>query len=139
MLSSFLRRLIFAREFFMINGKIELLGIKGVMLPKEILPVINNKKGYQKCKDAIIAHMHNFSGRHDAKQHNMMQIAKGIYESFGLGELKVNDNKAEIEGELEGIEYIAAGVLSGLISFNTGKNKDITPKKLKQEKNVTLY
>ena len=42
MLSSFLKKLLFARQFFMIDGKIEILGKKQVLLPASVLKELDN-------------------------------------------------------------------------------------------------
>ena len=100
MLSAFLKRLLFARQFFIINGKIEVLGVKQIMFPSTLmldLQEIDSKKVYTATKKELRQTMSVFGKKLGASGEGLLREITDIYETLGLGELQVVDidNKAK--------------------------------------------
>ncbi len=135
MLSSFLRRLLFAREFSIMEGKVELMGTEAVMFPKSALIEINNKAGYNIYKNSFLETLKEFSSHKNIKSNDMFNIARGLYESFGLGKIKtISENHVELEFCIENAYFISAGAMAGIFSYINCKNIDVDPEKLKNGK-----
>lgn len=98
MLSAFLKKLLFARQLFMTDGKIEILGKKQVMLPSDIivaLQSLDEKRYYSVVKDGIHANLTDYAKRIGATNEGMLKVTEEIFETFGLGkpEIIVLDQK----------------------------------------------
>lgn len=94
MLSAFLKRLLFARQFFIINGKIEVLGVKQIMLPSTLildLQQIDSKKAYEAAKKDLKDTMSIFGKKLGASGEGLLKEISDIYETLGLGELQIVD------------------------------------------------
>ncbi len=151
MLSAFLKRLLFARQFYMINGKIEVLGVKQIMLPSDLvldIQNINNKKIYEITKNGILENIKLLSKKLGASQEGMLKVIEELYETIGTGSLKIidldNKNKKGIvrifnsplaESSLtknkrskEVVCYSISGILAGMFSFLFNDNIDAQEK-----------
>ena len=114
MISGFLKKLLFARQFSIIDGKIEVLGEKQIMLSAVALMELQNidkTKVYDIVKDAAKKEMKNVEHAKvysALKQVSLVDIKKfgsklgsgiggvlknieDIFEMYGLGKLKVAD------------------------------------------------
>ena len=134
MLSSFLRRLIFAREFSAMDGRIEMLGAPKVMLPADILFELNNERIYSVCRNSAYSYMEKLKERKDTKDKDVLTFVKGIYESYGLGLLVIegDGDKIRLKDYPENSEYIVSGILSGLLSSYCGKDMNIGHEELNE-------
>jgi predicted hydrocarbon binding protein len=93
MLSAFLKRLLFARQFFIINGKIEVLGVKQMMLSSDLLldlQNINQKKVYSIFKENMLDNI-KFYGKKLGTATGMLKNIADIYEILGAGSLEIAD------------------------------------------------
>lgn len=94
MLSEFLKRLLFARQFFIINGKVEVLGIKQIMLPTELiyeLDSIDPKKSHDIVKKIANDNMKLFAKKLGASGEGILKEIQDVYETFGLGSMQIVD------------------------------------------------
>jgi len=151
MLSAFLKRLLFARQFFIINGKIEVLGVKQIMFPSALfldLQEVDSKKVYSLAKKQLRQTMGVFGKKLGASGEGLLKEVIDIYETFGLGELQVVDldNKAkkalvrihnspiaeaallEKSKSKTPVCVITSGTLSGMFSYLFGVDVDAEEK-----------
>lgn len=94
MLSAFLKRLLFARQFFIINGKIEVLGVKQIMMPSDIVLNLQNldeKKTYEIIKKGTIENIKLLARKLGASGEGLLKDIKDIYETFGIGAIEIVD------------------------------------------------
>ncbi len=99
MLSAFIKRLMFARQFDIDNGKIEVLGINQIMLSSSVisqLQEIDRKKAFEIIRKITFLNISNYGKRLGAKSEGLINVVADIYEMFGLGTMEVIDlNKEE--------------------------------------------
>ncbi|MEK6822350.1 MAG: hypothetical protein AABY13_00855 [Nanoarchaeota archaeon] len=98
MISSFLKKLLFARQLTMSDGTIEVLGKKHVMLPSDIvvaLQSLDEKRYYDVIKKGIHQNMGDYTRRIGTTSSGIVKITEDIFETFGLGkpEIVLLDNK----------------------------------------------
>ncbi|MDD5086871.1 MAG: hypothetical protein PHV16_03900, partial [Candidatus Nanoarchaeia archaeon] len=98
MLSTFLKKLLFVRQFFMIDGKIEVLGKRQVMLPTEVLSELdscNAKDDYKKLKKIFMENIKDYAKKIGSGEEGMYKNIVDVFETFGLGRIEVvkSDNK----------------------------------------------
>ncbi len=94
MLSAFLKRLLFARQFFIINGKIEVLGVKQIMMPSDTILGLQNmdeKKSYDIIKKSSTENMRLFAKKLGASGEGLLKDIQDVYETFGLGAMEIVD------------------------------------------------
>ncbi|MBI2133508.1 hypothetical protein HYU11_02395 [Candidatus Woesearchaeota archaeon] len=91
MISSFLKKLLFARQFYINEGKIELLGKKQIMLPCDVVAELEkgNPKLYDSVKKAVINDMKNYAQRLGGSEEGMIKNIDHLFETFGLGTLQI--------------------------------------------------
>lgn len=92
MLSGFLKKLLFARQFMMDEGKIEVLGKSQIMFPSDILvalQMIDEKKTYKVIKYNMKINMGYYAKKIGASSAGMMKSMGDIFETFGLGKMQV--------------------------------------------------
>jgi len=98
MLSAFLKKLLFARQLFMTDGRIEILGKNQIMLPSDIVVALQslNEKGYYSLiKQGIHDNLSAYAKKVGATNEGMMKVTEDIFETFGMGkpEIVVLDQK----------------------------------------------
>ncbi|HSU72382.1 MAG TPA: hypothetical protein VLJ21_00855 [Candidatus Binatia bacterium] len=98
MLSAFLKKLLFARQLFMTDGRIEILGKNQIMLPSDIVVAFQSldEQGYYKLvKQGIHDNLAGYAKKVGATNEGMMRITEDIFETFGMGkpEIAVLDQK----------------------------------------------
>ena len=154
MISPFLKRLLFARQFFMIDGKIEILGKKQVMLPSDVVSCLQNndpKEVYTNIKSTISKDIEDYAKKLGSSGEGMLRNIEDIFGTFGLGKLEVVDldyksKKGVIRihnPPLDDIKKINSGfqvtpaVLAGVFSFLF--SKEINAQQAKQSIKGTGY
>jgi predicted hydrocarbon binding protein len=98
MLSAFLKKLLFARQLFMTDGTIEILGKKQIMLPSDIivaLQSLDEKRYYTLIKEGVKTSLGDYAHKIGSTNEGMMRITEDIFETFGMGkpEIAVLDQK----------------------------------------------
>ena len=149
MLSSFLKKLLFARQFEMADGKIEILGKKQVMVPSDViydLQLINPKLTYNNIKRDIRKDIEDYARKLGSGEEGMLKNIDYLFETFGLGKMQVVtiDNKKKNciirvynspflgSQVLKDNLQITPAVLSGIFSFLLEKDVDA------QQTNVSI-
>jgi hypothetical protein len=138
MLSSFLKKLLFARQFFMTDGKIEVLGKRQVMLPADVIDIFtkSGKADAGAIKEAVKKDMTEYAKKVGGSSEGMLNNITYIFETFGLGRLEIvdldNKNKRCIvrihNPTLKG-GTVTSSMLSGTFSFLFGKEVDAEERK----------
>ena len=141
MLSSFLKKLLFARQFYMLNGNIEVLGRKQIMLPSDIifeLEKLDQKKAYDSVRIAMKNDLQFYARKLGSNGEGMLKNIDDIFETFGLGQLRIMnmDNKskkcivrvhhAPTEDGIPQSTIILGAVVAGTFSFLFSKNVNAT-------------
>ena len=141
MLSSFLKKLLFARQFYMVNGNIEVLGRKQIMLPSDIIFVLekmNEKKAYDSVKVAMKNDLQFYARKLGSNGEGMLKNIDDIFETFGLGQLRIMnlDSKskkcivrvhhAPTDDGMPQSTMILPAVVAGTFSFLFSKNVNAT-------------
>ena len=94
MLSSFLKKLLFARQFFMIDGRIEVLGKKQVMLPSDVvsaLDALNTKEVYADVKNAVKKDVEDYAKKLGSGEEGILKNIDDIFGTFGLAKMELVD------------------------------------------------
>ena len=141
MLSSFLKKLLFARQFFMIDGKIEVLGKKQVMLPSDVMSALDNlntKEAYANVKNAVKKDVEDYAKKLGSSEEGILKNIDDIFGTFGLGKLEMvnlnfkkkacilrlhNSPLKQMSGKTSEFHIIGA-ILSGVFSFLFKKDVD---------------
>ena len=133
MLSPFLKKLLFARQFDMAEGKIEMLGQKEVMLPASVLGdlhKIDTKRSYQILKEGVRKAMEDDAKRIGMEGEGALKIAQEIFCMYGLGkpEIIVLDNhmkKSVVRIHKPAADRDVVGAaLAGMFSVVFGRDVD---------------
>jgi hypothetical protein len=127
MLSSFLKKLLFARQFFMIDGKIEVLGKQQVMLPTDVLIELEKDitpQTREKIRLATKQDFAEYAKKVGSSEEGMLRNIHNIFETFGLGKLQVVDVSHEHKRCAVHVHKAPASqlallepILSGMFSF----------------------
>lgn len=124
MLSSFIKKLMFARQFFMIDGKIEILGKRQVMLPSEIVYELQKTAKLDDIKNLVKKNIEDYAKKLGAGEEGLLKNISDIFETYGLGKLEVMDlNNTEkkciirISNIPEGDTALLAIILSGIFGY----------------------
>jgi DNA-directed RNA polymerase beta' subunit len=96
MLSGFLKKLMFARQFLMMDGKIEVLGKKQVMLPADVAYEL--QKGISNniaIKKVVQKNIEDIAKKVGSGQEGLLKNISEIFETYGLGKMQIVnlDNK----------------------------------------------
>jgi len=142
MISSFLKKLLFARQFFMIDGKIEILGKKQVMMPTNVLAELqklNTQTTYSAVKSVIRKDVEDYAKKLGSGEQGMLKNINYIFETFGLGKLEIMDinNKKkkciirihnsplmDLKKKEKPVYNITPAIISGMFSFLFDKEVD---------------
>ena len=145
MISPFLKKLLFARQFSMVGGKIDILGKKQVLLPADIifdLGKIDPKAAYKSVKQAMQKDMVDYARKLGSTDEGMLNVISELFETFGLGSMEIVDldnkrrrciirihSQPSMDGKDNKDEgTITSAALSGVFSFLF--KKDVNPKKV---------
>jgi len=151
MLSTFLKKLLFVRQFFIIDGKIEILGKRQVMLPKEVVFELENgsaKLDYKKLKKIFMDNIKDYAKKIGSGEEGMYKNMVDIFETFGLGRIEVvkSDNKKKIcLLRVHDCPILSSGnksmilkaAISGMFSFLF--SKDVDAEQLKSKKSLCEF
>ena len=121
----------------MLNGNIEVLGRKQIMLPSDIIFVlekINQKKAYDSVRRAMKSDLGFYARKLGSNGEGMLKNIDDIFETFGLGKLEIMnlDNKSKkcivrvhhppmMNGRLDS-SMILPAVVAGTFSFLFSKD-----------------
>ncbi|MAG78382.1 hypothetical protein CL616_03390 [archaeon] len=92
MLSPFLKKLLFVRQFLIDNGKIEILGQNQIMLPSGLLAEmqsIDKDKFYSVVKKHIQTSMQTYAKKMGTTSSGIIKSSQDIFETYGLGQFKL--------------------------------------------------
>ncbi len=139
MLSPFLKKLLFVRQFFMTDGKIEILGETQILLPIEALSMIDNPKVFAAMSKQMKSSMQNYAKKIGTSPDGMIKSVQEIYETMGLGKMqviKLDQEKKSCTLRIKSVKTkntnVIAGIIGGLFSFLFKKNltqKDVNVRK----------
>ncbi|NQU79620.1 hypothetical protein HQ545_07660 [Candidatus Woesearchaeota archaeon] len=129
MLSPFLKKLIFVRKFFIIDGQIEILGERQMLLPFTAIELLQNEQTFSIVSGEVQKTMANYARKIGASSGGMIKSVQDIYETMGLGKMRIikldTDNKKTVV-RIEKINIkntdLIGGVLCGLFSFMFDKD-----------------
>jgi len=103
MLSPFLKKLLFVRQFLIDKGQIEILGENQVMLPSHLLSelqCIDHDKVYSIVKKNITSSMETYAKKIGSNNAGIVKSSQDIFETFGLGQFQIlkldNPKKAAV-------------------------------------------
>ena len=93
MLSAFFKKLMFARQLSMTEGRVNILGKPQIILPINVLPCMceSPQKTYEQIKGTIKKDIKHYAQTIGSDERNILNNVKDIYEIFGLGKLVVFD------------------------------------------------
>ena len=138
MISEFLKRLMFARQFNIDNGKVDILGCDHVMLASEFfysVEELDKMKVYEIAKGSTEKLVDRYFQKIGSDQTRSNDTVEGIFNNFGLGRLQVlearsdrivvqipNSTIAEHYRKTRGFAHscqcsVTAGVLAGFFSY----------------------
>lgn len=92
MLSGFLKKLLFARQFVMNEGKIEVLGKQQIMFPTDVLVAlqsIDESKSYKVVKEHMKSNLEYYARKIGTSSSGMLKSLSDIFDTFGLGKVQV--------------------------------------------------
>ena len=142
MLSPFLKKLLFVRQFFMTDGKIEVLGEKQIMLPFSAVMNLQNTSTFDIVNKEMNLIMKSYGKKIGSSSSGMVKSVQDIYETTGLGKMeiiKLDADKKETVLRIVNITFndtsLVEGVLCGLFSFLF--NKELTRKNMTVTKKGT--
>ena len=124
MLSSFIKKLMFARQFFMIDGKIEILGKRQVLLPADVVQELQKTAKVDTIKNLVKKNIEEYGKKLGAGEEGLLKNISDIFETYGMGKLEVvtldNANKkciVRVHNVPEGDFILLELLLSGVFSF----------------------
>jgi hypothetical protein len=136
MLSPFLKKLMFVRQFDMADGAIEVLGCRQAMLPMGVvleLQAVNPERCYGLVKQGIRTSLEDYNKRIGATSEGVISITEQIVETYGLGrpQIVVLDNARKqatvrVFGAPGGGNNILPAIIAGMFSFIFKKDVDCT-------------
>lgn len=145
MLSSFVKKLMFARQFDMAEGRISVLGVNQVMLPADLLQYLaehDPKAFYSFVKQSVKKDITAYAKKIGSDAAGIMNSIGEIFEMFGVGMLHIESidaKKASASLRVDKSPFaeksskphclLTAGVLAGMFSF--GMEKDVDCKEVK--------
>jgi len=153
MISPFLKKLLFARQFSIADGKINILGKRQILLPADVifnLGEINPKIVYKSVKSAMRKDMTDYAKKLGSSDEGMLMVMSELFDTFGLGSMEIVniENKKrrciirihnpQMNGKSgEDNSMLTPAVLSGMFSFLF--NKDVDAKKVNAGAGGTIY
>ncbi|MFC1768214.1 hypothetical protein ACFLZX_00490 [Nanoarchaeota archaeon] len=145
MLSPFLQKLDFVHQFKMGNGSIGILGLKQIMLPSTLISELGKKEEvYALAKKYSLDEVNTYMKKIDCSEGEKIKVLEQIYETFGLGKLKIKivdiGKKALVEvvdNPLQGSNPLVRGVIAGVFSYLF--KKDVNASIQSKKGNVCIY
>ena len=90
MLSNFIKKLLFARQFYMNDGNIEVMKIKQVMLSSAVIHELNSPMVYNAVKENIRKEFHEIANNFGSERTDLLKSVEDIFEVYGLGKLEIS-------------------------------------------------
>jgi hypothetical protein len=144
MLSPFLKKLIFVRKFFIIDGRIEILGQRQFLLPSSVMESFKGEDAFEVFNSEVKKTMVSYAKSIGASSGGMVKSVQDIYETMGLGKMRIIKLDADKKNAVIRIEKantnnsdLIGGVISGLFSCVFTKN--LTKSNVSVKKKVTYY
>ena len=116
MFSGFLKKLLFAREFSIIDGEVKILGDRYVMLPDSMFFNIIKEMDEKEIEEFSVNYLKKIMPRLVANKTGMVDFITDIFDIFGFGKLKIQ----EISWEKKKCIVFVLDTLS----LNDGKSKE---------------
>ena len=142
MLSPFLKKLLFVRQFIMTDGKIEVLGQQQVMLPLTALASMQNDQTFDLISREMKKSMEAYGKKMGGSANGMVKTVQDIYETTGLGKmeiLKLDTAGKKVILRMQNIRFertdVVEGVVCGLFTYLL--SKELTRKDIKVTKKST--
>lgn len=144
MISSFLKKLLFARQFAMTDGNIVMLGQKQIMLPNDVIfeiERINPQIVYQTIKKVMRKDIELYAKKLGSGEEGMLKSVDNIFETSGLGKLEIFNIDYKKKKSIVRVHHppvfdmgesskigskIIPAVLSGTFSFLFRKDVDVS-------------
>ena len=92
MFSDFVKRLLFAREFIIFNGRNEVLGERQSLVPVQLLiqlADVNSKMAYNIARDVMKEEMTKFAEKIGTSIPDIITNIKDFYDLLGLGSMEI--------------------------------------------------
>ena len=92
MLSPFLKKLLFVRQFIIDKGKIEILGQTQIMFPSNLmaeLQLIDHDRVYSIVKKNIQYTIETYAKKIGSTSSGIVKSSQDIFETFGLGQFQI--------------------------------------------------
>jgi len=156
MLSPFLKKLLFARQLQLAEGKVELLGQEQVLVPMAVLVGLGrlNPEGcYDVMRQTIKESMALYAKRIGSTNEGLLKVMEEIFETYGFGHPEIikldNANKKAIirikNSPLTKTKkmtakdtLLPAGSLAGMFSFLFKKDVDCSVKMKSNQMECTV-
>jgi len=94
MLSAFIKKLLFASEFMMDQGRVEMLGERQVMIPAKLLTMLQDlapEKAYKLAKEVMKEETDVVTKRIGNSKAEIITAMKEFFETLGVGNMEVAD------------------------------------------------
>jgi len=145
MLSSFIKKLMFARQFLIIDGKIEILGKRQVMLPADVVQELQKSAKADSLKVLIKKNIEDYAKKLGAGEEGLLKNISDIFETYGLGKMEIVDldNKNKkclvriLNPSIEGNSVLLDSILSGIFSYLF--KKEVKAEKTKSSAQLIEY
>ncbi|MBU0757878.1 MAG: hypothetical protein KKF44_07430 [Nanoarchaeota archaeon] len=121
MFSGFLKKLLFAREFSIIDGKINILGSRFVMLPDNMLLSIIKELDEKQVEEFSFNYMRQITPRLATDKTGMLQMVGDIFDIYGFGKFQIED----INIKKNNISVIISDIAQSADKENAEKNTKI--------------
>ena len=149
MFSDFVKRLLFAREFIIFNGRNEVLGERQSLVPVQLLiqlADVNSKMAYNIARDVMKEEMTKFAEKIGTSIPDIITNIKDFYDLLGLGSMeiasmnliakkatvRIKDNPIALKHLIEKKEVeckLIEGILAGIFTAIFEKECDVEENK----------
>jgi hypothetical protein len=136
MLSPFLKKLLFVRQFVIYNGKIEILGENQIMLPRSALLSLQNEKTFDIVNKEMKDSMTRYAKKIGASTSGMLKSVQDLYETMGLGKMeviKLEATKKQAVLRIKDIKCKDSSLIEGVVCglFSVMFKKELTRENIK--------
>lgn len=143
MLSAFIKRLMFTRQFDISDGKIEVLGLSNVMLSYNLVDTLISSKQhelYDNLKNKTVEMVKFYSQKIGLESIGLIKALQEIFETYGLGKMQIVelDNKkkrglirvANVADDQKINEHIATNITAPILCgmFSVAFKKEVACK-----------
>ncbi|MBI4440201.1 hypothetical protein HY638_04485 [Candidatus Woesearchaeota archaeon] len=127
MISPFLQKLDFVHQFRMGDGNIGVLGVDQIMLPSALLSELSKKEDvYGPVKKCTLEEITLYMRKISHGEAEKVRIVEHVFETFGLGKLKIDAHKADVSGSplSDGRNPLTRGAVAGVFCYLLSKDVD---------------